>query len=392
MLIGSAGRLFSETIAVARGDGSDGLVSVMVDINQRKLKDVDWLLLLSPIALTVFGCVAIRSSAPDSGYLKKQIISLVIGLAIAIAIMFTDYRKILLNIAPFFYAAVLVFLVLVLIWGTQINGNKAWLRVAGFSLQPSEFAKAATILMLARHVAQLRKTSLSIKDMLIMGAIVLPPVILVYAEHDTGTTLTFGAILGTFCFLGGMRKTFLAVGLVTVVIGLVAVYPHLKRYQIERINVIIHPEEADPKGFGYQTIQSVIAVGSGGVLGKGIGHGTQTGKLGFLPFAWTDFIAAVVAEETGLIGVLLMMVLYLIFIWRLIAVAKASRERAGSLMVMGFVGLIAFHIMCNLGMVVALMPIMGIPLPLMSYGGTAVMAMFIGVGLALSVRMRRFVN
>jgi len=188
-----------------------------------------------------------------------------------------------------------------------------------------------------------------------------------------------------------MRKIFLAAGVVAVVVGLIGVYPHLKKYQQERINVIIHPEEVDPKGFGYQTIQSVIAVGSGGVMGKGIGHGTQ-GKLGFLPFAWTDFIGAVVAEETGLIGILLMLVLYLMFIWRLIAVAKSSRERAGSLMVMGFVGLITFHILCNLGMVVAIMPIMGIPLPLMSYGGTAVMSVFIGVGLALSVRMKRFVN
>jgi rod shape determining protein RodA len=363
----------------------------MVDISQKKLKDVDWLLLIAPIALTAFGCVGISSSAPDNGFVKKQIISLGIGLVIAIAIMLTDYRKIVLNIAPFFYAAVMVMLVVVLVAGTQINGNKAWLRVAGFSLQPSEFAKAATILMLARHLAHVRQTSLSIKDMIIMGAIVMPPVILVYAEHDTGTTLTFGAILATFYFLGGMRKIFLVAGAVAVIVGLVVVYPHLKRYQIERINVIIHPEEADPRGFGYQTIQSVIAVGSGGVVGKGIGHGTQ-GRLGFLPFAWTDFIAAVIAEETGLAGILLMMVLYLLLIWRLIAVAKASRERAGSLLVMGFVGLIAFHILCNLGMVVAMMPIMGIPLPLMSYGGTAVMAMFIGVGLALSVRMRRFVN
>src|SRR6266481_4077181 len=335
----------------------------MVDLSQRRFKDVDWLLLLAPIALTVFGCVAIRSSAPDSGYVKKQIVSLVIGLAIAIVIMFTDYRKIVLNIAPFFYAGILVLLVLVLLVGTQINGNKAWLRVAGFSLQPSEFAKAATILMLARHLAHVRQTSLSIKDIIIMGAIVLAPVILVYAEHDTGTTLTFGAILATFYFLGGMRKILLAVG---VVVGLVAVYPHLKVYQRERINVIIHPEEVDPKGYGYQTIQSVIAVGSGGVMGKGIGHGTQ-GKLGVLPFAWTDFIGAVIAEETGLIGVLLMMVLYLLLMWRLIAVAKASRERAGSLLVMGFVGLIAFHILCNLGMVEALMPIMRLPPQLMRY-------------------------
>jgi len=363
----------------------------MVDINQKKFKDIDWLLLLAPVALTVFGCIAISSSAPDPSYVKKQVFSLGVGLTVAIAIMFTDYRKIVMNIAPFFYGAIMVLLVLVLVAGTQINGNKAWLRVAGFSLQPSEFAKAATILMLARHLAHVRQTSLTIKDMIIMAAIVMPPLILVYAEHDTGTTLTFGAILGTFYFLGGMRKIFLVLGVVAVAVGLVVVFPHLKRYQIERINVIIHPEEADPRGFGYQTIQSVIAVGSGGVLGKGIGHGTQ-GKLGFLPFAWTDFIAAVIAEETGLVGIMLMMVLYLILIWRLIAVAKASRERSGSLIVMGFVGLITFHILCNLGMVVALMPIMGIPLPLMSYGGTAVMAMFMGVGLALSVRMRRFVN
>jgi rod shape determining protein RodA len=363
----------------------------MVDISQRKLKDVDWLLLVAPIALTLFGCVGISSSAPDESFVKKQLISLGIGLAIAIVIMFTDYRKIVFDIAPFFYAAMLILLVVVLVIGTEINGNKAWLRLAGFSLQPSEFAKAATILMLARHLAHVRQSSLSLKDMVIMGAIVMAPVILVYLEHDTGTTLTFGAILGTFYFLGGMRKIFLAVGAVAVIAGLIGVYPHLKGYQRERINVIIHPEQADPKGFGYQTIQSVIAVGSGGVLGKGLGQGTQ-GKLGFLPFAWTDFIAAVIAEETGLAGILLMMVLYLLLIWRLIAVAKASRERAGSLLVMGFVGLIAFHILCNLGMVVALLPIMGIPLPLMSYGGTAVMAMFIGVGLGLSVRMRRFVN
>jgi rod shape determining protein RodA len=363
----------------------------MVEINQRKLKDVDWLLLLAPVALTAFGCVAIRSSAPDGSFVKKQIISLAIGVAIAIAIMFTDYRKIILNIAPFFYVAVLLLLVLVLIAGTQINGNKAWLRVAGFSLQPSEFAKAATILMLARHLATPRQRALSIKDILIMAAIVVPPVILIFAEHDTGTTITFGAILGTFYFFGGMRKIFLAAGLVAVAVGLVGVYPHLRGYQKQRIDVILHPEEADPRGFGYQTIQSVIAVGSGGVTGKGIGHGTQ-GKLGFVPFAWTDFIGAVIAEETGLVGVLVLMMLYLLLIWRLLAVAKASRDRSGALMVMGFVGLIAFHILCNLGMIVALMPIMGIPLPLVSYGGTAVMSMFVGVGLALSVRMRRFVN
>ena len=362
----------------------------MVDFNRKVFRDIDWLLLLTPIALTLLGCVGIHSTAPGSE-MKKQLIALGIGLVFAVVLMLNDYRKIIVNVAPFFYAAVMVMLILVLFVGKEINGNKAWLHVAGFSLQPSEFAKAATILMLARHMAQPRVGSLSLKDMIIMGAIVMPPVILIALEHDTGTMLTFGAILGSFYFLGGLRKILVAVALAGLVAGLFAVYPHLRGYQKERIDVIIHPEKADPKGYAYQTIQSVIAVGSGGVLGKGVGQSTQ-GKLGFLPFAWTDFIAAVIAEEMGFAGILLMMVLYLIFIWRLVAIAEGARDRAGALMIMGFVALIGFHILCNLGMVVGVMPIMGIPLPLMSSGGTAVISMFIGVGLALSVRLRRFVN
>lgn len=360
----------------------------MVEINQRSLRDVDWLLLLAPVALTLFGCLGIASTAPGAE-LKKQIIALGIGLVAAMAVMLTDYRKVILNVAPFFYAIANVLLVLVLFFGKEVNGNRNWLHV-GVSIQPSELAKIATILMLSRFMARARG-ELKLKDIGIMTAIVLPPMILIQKGGDTGTMLTFGAILGAFCFLGGMRKLMLVAGIVVVAIGLIAAFPHLKPYQQERVKVIIDPASANPKGYGYQTIQSVIAVGSGGVTGKGIGNGTQ-GKLGFLPFAWTDFIAAVVAEEMGLVGILVMMVLYLLFIWRLISVALGARDRAGALMVMGFVALITFHILSNLGMVVGILPIMGIPLPLMSSGGTAVISMFLGVGLALSVRMKRFVN
>src|SRR5262249_7737769 len=209
------------------------------------------------------------------------------------------------------------------------------------------------------------------------------PFLLLEVEYDTGTMLTFGSIIGAFYFLGGMRKLLLAAAGVAVVAGLIGVYPHLKEYQKQRVMAVIKPELVDPRGFAYQTIQSVVAVGSGGVLGKGIGNGTQ-GKLGFLPYAWTDFIGAVIAEEMGFGGIMLMMVLYMAFIWRLVHVAQNSRDRAGALMIMGLVSLISFHILCNLGMVVGLMPIMGIPLPLMSSGGTSVISMFIGVGLALS--------
>jgi rod shape determining protein RodA len=363
----------------------------MVDLKRKTLRDIDWLLVLAPVALTLFGCLGLSSSGGPS-FVKKQAISIALGLIIATVVMFSDYRKIILNVAPIFYGVVMVLLVLVLFVGEEINGNKAWLKIPGLgSLQPSEFAKLATILMLARYMSQPRVGQISLKDMAIMAAIAMPPIILIALEHDTGTMLTFGAILGSFYFLGGMRKLILVGALVAVAVGLVAVYPHLKPYQRERIIVIIEPEKADPRGYGYQTIQSMIAVGSGGVLGKGIGDGTQ-GKLGFLPYAYSDFIAAVIAEETGLVGVLMMILLYLIFIWRLISIAKGARDRAGALMIMSFVALVTFHIACNLGMVVGIMPIMGIPLPLLSYGGTAVMTVFAGVGLALSVRRKRFVN
>jgi rod shape determining protein RodA len=364
----------------------------MVDLRNKTIRDIDWVLVLAPLALTVFGCIGIHSTAPNPGTLKRQLIAMVIGIVLAAGLMLADYRKIIINAAPFIYGAALVLLVLVFFVGVEVNGNKAWLEIPKIgSFQPSEFAKVATILMLARYMAQPRQSGLSLKDIVVMGAITAPPVVLIALEKDTGTMLTFGAILGSFYFMGGIRKAVLAGGLVVVAIGLVVVFPHLKEYQKERVKVIIDPSNANPKGYGYQTIQSVIAVGSGGVLGKGIGNSTQ-GKLGFLPYAWTDFIGAVIAEEMGLIGVLFMIVLYLLLMWRLISIAHGARDRAGALMIMGVVCLLAFHIMCNLGMVVGLMPIMGIRLPLMSAGGSAVISAFACVGLAMSVRLRRFVN
>jgi rod shape determining protein RodA len=361
----------------------------MVERKHRNFRDVDWVLLLAPIALTVIGCIGIRSTAPGQE-LKKQLVALVIGVGLMVVTMLIDYRKIIMNVAPFLYAATIVLLILVLFVGKEVNETRAWLNLFGFSIQPSEFAKIATILMLARSLAQMRG-GIGLRQILIMVAIALPPIMLIQFENDTGTMLTVGAILGGFFYLSGMRKLLLLGGAAVLVVGLIAAYPHLKDYQKQRIMAVLEPEKVNPRGYAYQTIQSVVAVGSGGVLGKGIGNGTQ-GQLGFLPYAWTDFIAAVIAEEMGFVGILLVMVLYLALLWRLISVAQNSRDRAGALMVMGLVCLLAFHILCNLGMVVGLMPIMGIVLPLMSSGGTAVMATFIGIGLALSVRMRRFVN
>jgi rod shape determining protein RodA len=368
----------------------------MVGLSRKSLRDVDITVLLAPIALTLFGCIGIYSTAPNLW--KKQILFLVIGIIVALVLTFMDYRKVLVNVSPVFYVLTIFLLVLVLTpLGKTINGNKSWLSLGGFGFQPSEFAKLATILMLTRYIAQsgAQKTGrdgfLSIKDLAIMVGIVLPPLILVRMENDTGTMLTFGAILATFFFMAGMRKWMLVAGILALPLVLVAVYPHLKTYQKQRIMAILEPSQVDPRGFGWQTIQSVIAVGSGGPTGKGITNGTQ-GRLGFLPNAWSDFIAATLAEETGLVGVVFIMALYMALLWRLFSIALGARDRGGALLVMGLIGLMGFHIACNLGMVVGLMPIMGIPLPLVSQGGTSVIAIFAGLGLALSVRLQRFVN
>ena len=357
---------------------------------------MDYVVLLTPIVLTVLGTIGIYTTGPPAlGMWKKQLVFLGIGIVVAIVLAFTDYRKIIVNVSPFLYVGAIFLLGLVLTpLGVRVNGNKAWLRLPGIQFQPSEFAKLAVILMLARYLAQsriVRDAALSLKDMAIMAAIILPAALLVKFEHDTGTMLTFGAILATFYFVAGMRKKMLAAGIGAVVLGLVIVYPHLEPYQRARIDAVFQPAKVDPRGFGYQTIQSEIAVGSGGPVGKGFMHSTQA-RLGFVPNAWSDFIAATISEETGLVGALFMLGLYLLLLWRLISIALNARDRAGALMIMGFVGLLAFHITCNLGMVVGLMPIMGIPLPLMSQGGTAVVAAFAGLGLVMSVRIRRFVN
>ena len=363
----------------------------MTGIKRKLLRDLDWGVLVAPIALTLFGCMGIYSASPGTDLWKKQLLFLFFGIVITLLLAVTDYRRIILDVAPFAYGATLLLLLLVLTpLGVEVNGNRAWLKLASIRFQPSEFAKLATILMMARYVSHI-PGSIRIKDILVLAAITFPPVILIHLENDTGTMLTFGAILASFLFLGGMRKRLILAGVFVCVLGLVVVYPHLKEYQKQRIKAVWEPEKVDPHGYGYQTIQSVVAVGSGGVLGKGFTHGTQ-GQLGFLPYAYTDFIAAVIAEETGLAGILFILSLYLLLLWRLIAIAQGSRDRAGSLMVMGSVSLLSFHIVCNLGMVVALMPTMGIPLPLLSQGGTSLLAVFAGIGLALSVRLRRFVN
>ncbi len=362
-------------------------------INRKYLADFDWVLLSLAVAVAVFGVVEISSVQPSPNLFRKQAMNIGIGVAVAIVVTFIDYRSII-RVAPILYGFGLVLLALVLSpLGRVVNGNKSWLYFGSFGLQPSEFAKIFTILFLTFFLSQVRKRPLDLRNLTIAAAIWLVPVVLVFLQNDTGSTLSFVSIFAALIFLSGIRWSWLAAGLAAaLIVGVIAVprIKEMKGYKAERIKAVYWPELAD-KQYRYQNEQSEIAVGSGGIVGKGIHSGTQ-GSLGFVPEVHTDFIFAVASEETGFIGSISALVVYLLIITRLLMIARQARDRAGLLLVAGFAALLLYHVTVSIGMVVRLLPIMGIPLPLMSYGGSSVLATFFGLGLALNVRLRRFVN
>jgi rod shape determining protein RodA len=362
-------------------------------ISRRYLADFDWVLLALALAAGLFGVVEISSVEPFPGHWQKQLINIGVGVLLLFFVTFIDYRTIV-HFAPFFYGAGIVLLLLVLgPLGKVKHGNKSWLDLGYFGLQPSEFAKLFTLLMLTYFLAQVRKRPLDLRTLVIAGIIWIVPVVLVFMQNDTGSMLSFISILATLIFLSGLRWSWVAGGLAVVMIVALVAVPRLKEkkgYKAERIKAVYWPELAD-KRYRYQNEQSEIAVGSGGIIGKGIHSGTQ-GSLGFLPEVHTDFIFAVASEETGFVGSLSALTIYLLMITRLLQIARQTRDRTGLLLVAGFAALVLYHVTVSVGMVLRLLPIMGIPLPLMSYGGTSVLATFFGLGLALNVRLRRFVK
>jgi rod shape determining protein RodA len=371
----------------------------MFGIDTKSWRDFDWLLAVVPIALVFLGTLFIYSSQPEQMFWKKQLFWLAASTVALFVFALTDYRK-WLRLAPFFYGLMLVMLVLVLIFGQVVNGAKAWINLGVANFQPAELSKLATIMMVARYLSQPRRGALTLREIAVAGSIVAVPCALILLQPDMGTVLTFFPVLLAMLFLSGLRKRMLVIAVVGGALAVVLAWGFvLKTYQKERIMMTMtlmtgqtgSVDTAHRRGQGYQSIQSMIAVGSGGPFGKGVLQGTQ-GRLGFLPERHTDFIASILAEETGFAGTITMLALYSLLLWRLTGIARLSADRFGALVVMGLASLLVFHIFVNLGMVVGLMPIMGIPLPLLSYGGSSLLMMFMGFGLAISVRLRRFVN
>ena len=371
----------------------------MVALTERGLRDFDWQTAVLAILISFFGVWQIHNAVPSENYWSKQIFGIVFAFIAFVVVAFTDYRR-LIDAAPIFYVGGLILLILVLTpLGVVINGQKAWVRLPLVGqFQPSEFVKIPTVLMLAKYFGARKSGVLTLREALVGGAIFAGPLALIMLEPDAGQAITYMPILAAMLFLSGIKIRYVVIGTVLAAVMVPTAYivgvktGKIKRYQQERILAIIDPDRVDPRGYGYHTIQSVITVGKGGISGIKGDPETSQSVLKFLPEPQTDFIFAVTAENTGFIGCVSLLLAYALLLSRMIASARQASDRAGMLVIMSIVCGLAFQIFMNIGMALGFLPVIGVPLPLMSAGLSAILSTFVAIGFVVSVRMRRFVN
>jgi len=358
-------------------------------------RDFDWALLGLVLLLCSMSVLEVHSATVHTRFASfgtKQILFIAAGLVGMFVLAKIDYHR-LIDLSPWFYGIFVVSLVAVKVIGHKALGARRWIGVGPIQFQPSEWVKLVLILAVARYIANIGGRNLTWKEIFKAFGLVGVPMILVLVQPDLGTTLTYAPILVAGLFLGGIN---LRQSLILITVGAALVGGAwssgriLKPYQKARLTSFINPGN-DPRGAGYQVLQSEIAVGSGGVWGKGLEKGTQTQGY-FLPIPYTDFIFAAFSEEHGFVGAFFILLLYFLILMRLIQNAQTAADLPGSLIIMGIVAVLTFQIAVNVGMVIGLMPVTGIPLPLMSYGGSSVLFTFLALGVAMNVRMRRFVN
>ncbi|MFQ5893575.1 MAG: rod shape-determining protein RodA, partial [Nitrospinota bacterium] len=280
-------------------------------------------------------------------------------------------------------------LVYVLFFGPVVGGAKRWLVLGPVRCQPSEFMKVALVLVLARYLAEARKEeALSFRHLVLPALLVAVPVVLIAMEPDLGTAAMLGLVAGGMVLVAGVKRRALVIVMAAVLATMPFGWTMLKDYQKSRLLTLLDPT-SDPLGAGYHTIQSKIAIGSGGLLGKGLMQGTQ-GRLNFLPAQHTDFIFSVLAEEIGFVGSVFLLLLFLGFLLKGIEVAFQAKDRFGALTAVGLTWMLTLYITFNIGMTLGLFPVVGIPLPLVSYGGSSLVATMVAVGLLLNIKLRKF--
>ncbi|HYL37562.1 MAG TPA: rod shape-determining protein RodA [Bryobacteraceae bacterium] len=320
----------------------------------------------------------------------KQVIWILAGfLAMWIATLI-DYHS-LLGQVPVLYVLSVLTLIATYVLGMSAFGSKRWIGTTAYHLQVSEFVKIVVVLLVARYLTELKTEQLQLSDLLKLGGLVGFPMVMVMLQPDLGTALTFLPVLMIGVFLAGFRWQYaVAILAIVSVVAPVSYFLVLKDYQRARLISFYDPTQ-DPKGSGYQVIQSKIAVGSGALWGRGVTKGTQT-QGRFLPVSWKDFIFSAFAEEHGFVGVTVALGMYFLLLMQIVQNAQTAPDRAGMYICMGIAAVFLFHVLVNVGMVVGRMPVTGIPLPLMSSGGSNIVAVFVMLGLVNNVRLRRFVN
>jgi rod shape determining protein RodA len=357
-------------------------------------RDFDWVLLAFTLIICVLGVIEIYSTTSGTkfaGAHVRQVYWILAGLTLMFVMSMINYQVLLEN-SKWFYIASFLSLLAVTLFGKKYLGARRWIQLPGGQhFQPSEWVKLVLIITLAKYFSEDNDRSAALSDVVKAGLIAGVPMILVLKQPDLGTALTYVPVAMMALFLGGIQFRHAAVILLVAGVLMPAVWHWgLKPYQKERLTTFLHPEADSQKG-GYQLDQSKIAVGSGGIWGKGIRKGTQT-QGAFLPEPHTDFIFAAWCEEHGFVGAVGLLLLYFMVLMRLIHNAQTAPDRSGGFVVMGVVAVLLFHILVNIGMVVGYMPVTGIPLPLMSYGGSSLLFMFLALGIVMNIRMRRFVN
>ena len=364
-------------------------------LERRLLRNLDFLLITAVLVMCSIGLAVVYSATyrgvghgqPDDpfAYFKRQLVAFLVGIACIAAILTMDY-----NLARrahhLLYWGNIAILALVLLMGRRVSGAERWLKIGPLVLQPSELAKIAVILTLSNYLADADTNSR--RDLIIAFIHVALPTGLVLLQNDLGTAIVFVGITMSMLFVAGMRlKDLMAIVAIGALASPLVFFLGLKDYQRARILTFINPY-ADPTGTGYNVIQSTIAIGSGGFFGKGLFKSTQV-RLNFLPAHHTDFIFSVIGEELGFLGGVAVLALYAVILWRCLRAASSAKDSFGQLVAAGVASMILIHVVINIGMTMSLMPVTGIPLPFLSYGGSSLMANLVAIGFVLNINMRR---
>lgn len=366
-------------------------------MKERVIEGFDWRFLFVIFLIILVGIVSVYSvtytqtaASKSAPVYVKQILWALLGFTFFLLIQFIDYRE-LGRFAYLFYLVLIILLILVLIMGRSVKGSKRWLSLGLFSFQPSEVARIIMVIVVARYLSgKGRWVDYNFKELLIPAFLIIMPAILILKQPDLGTAMGLIFSVSAMIIISGFRPKRFGLTILLLLMALpflwALTWNSLKEYQRERIITYIDPN-LDPLGMGYQILQSKIAIGSGGLFGKGLFGGRQS-QLNFLPSGHTDFIFSVFAEEWGFVGVILLFALYLMIIMIGIDIAYKAVDSLGMMIASGIVSMFAFYTIINIGMTLGIFPVVGVPLPLMSYGGTSMITTMVSLGLLLNIKMR----